>query len=422
MRSIRKAGRVRFPVSLLTVLLTVVVASAARGSDRLSIDGYYKSFFVGYRWPSVSLSGVSLDIPPLGSVSNRLRINSHWRLCDNVSFAVSYDFAPRVQDRILFEQTAVAISVDPFSYRVDDLNGRLYPHEADEVASFAVFQNLDRAFFELRTSRADFYVGRQPIAWGSARTINPTDILAPFTYETLDTEDRIGVDAVRVRVPLGFMGEVDAGYVFGEDFEFGESAMFLRTKFYVSRTDLSLLAVGYRENLLIGFDLTRAIGGAGFWLETAHTFADALAGEDSPGDEDFFRATLGCDYSFGDTYGFVEYHFNQAGETDPREYLGNTTRTAYLEGSTYLLGRHYLIPGLVRQVTPLLTATLETLWNLSDGSAYLAPSAEYNLAENIYLAGGAFIGVGKGPNLLEGTRSEFGSYPDILFTSFRVYF
>lgn len=408
---------------LIAVLTLAIFVSGGQCSDNFSIDGYYKSFFVGYELPSVSTSGRSLDLPPLGSVSNRLRLNVHLGLHENASFTMSYDFAPRVQDHLLFEESVMAASIDPFGYRVDDLRSYLYPSRSDEVASFAIFQNLDRAFFEIRTELADIFIGRQPIAWGSARAVNPTDILAPYTYETLDTEDRVGIDAIRARIPLGFMGELDAGCVFGEDFKFDKSALYLRTKFYMAHTDISLLAIGYRENLMLGVDLTRAIGGAGFWLEAAHNFADALTDEITPGAEDFFRVTVGSDYSFGgETYAFIEYHFNQAGANDPGQYFGNAAHTAYTEGSTYLLGRHYLIPGVSYQVTPLISATLETLCNLSDWSAYMAPSVEYNIAENIYLAGGAFVGVGKSPDLLAGPRSEFGSYPDIFFTSFRVYF
>lgn len=410
-------------VGILLILGLALLTTAATASERLDLDGYFKSFMVAYQLPSVSAAGYRIDLPPLGSVANRLRLNAHLKLHRNISFTTAYDFAPRVQDRVLFEQSVTTSTIDQFGYRIDDLQSRLYPSRTDEIASFAIFHNLDRAYFEFRTDRADFFVGRQPIAWGSARSVNPTDILAPYSYETLDTEDRVGVDAVRVRIPLGFMGEIDAGIVFGEKFEAQNNAMFVRTKFYLAETDLSLLALGYRQNLMLGLDVARSFGGAGFWLEAAHSFADALTDEESINSEDYSRATIGCDYSLSGTdYLFVEYYFNGAGGNDPEHYLINSTRTAYTEGATYLLGRHYLIPGASLQVTPLVTASLETLWNLSDGSAYIAPGAEYNIAEDIYLAGGAFIGLGTGPDILTGTRSEFGSYPNIYYSSFRVYF
>lgn len=410
-------------VIVLAVSLTATTARAGNVSDNLSLDGYFKNFSVGYWLPEVDFSGRTVDLPPLGSVTNRLRLNARWRIVENLFFSTSYDIGPVVQDPVLYQGSPTVSLIDPFSYRVDDLDPRLYPAQGDSVASLAVFNNLDRLYLELRTNRVDFFVGRQAIAFGSARAVNPTDVLAPYTYETLDTEDRVGVDAVRARMPLGFMGEVDIGWVFGQDFAFAHSAGFVRAKFHVAQTDLAVMAMPYRENLMLGLDLTRPLGGAGVWLEAAHTFADALTDKDSPGATDFFRASLGGDYSLTDqTYGFAEYHFNQAGADDPAGYAGRLTGTAYTEGGVYLLGRHYLIPGVVHQFSPLISGTGELLWNLSDGSLYLAPSVEYNVCEDIYLAGGFFVGLGESPGAPAGVRSEFGAYPDIFYTSFRYYF
>jgi len=410
-------------VIILAVSLTTTTTSAGNVSENLSLDGYFKNFSVGYWLPEVDFSGRTVGLPPLGSVTNRLRLNARWRIVENLSFSTAYDIGPVMQDPALYRASPTVSLIDPFSYRVDDLDPRLYPAQGDSVASFAVFNNLDRLYVELRTNRVDFFVGRQAIAFGSARAVNPTDVLAPYTYETLDTEDRVGVDAVRARMPLGFMGEVDIGWVLGQDFAFANSAGFIRAKFHVAQTDVAVMAMPYRENLMLGLDLTRPLGGAGVWLEAAHTFADALTDKDSPGATDFFRASVGGDYSLSDhTYGFAEYHFNQAGADDPSEYLDRLAETAYTEGGVYLLGRHYLIPGVVHQFSPLISGTAELLWNLSDGSLYLAPSVEYNVREDIYLAGGFFVGLGESPDAPAGARSEFGTYPDIFYSSFRYYF
>lgn len=406
-----------------TLLIPAVLAPSGNCSDRLSLEGYYKNFFVAYELPSIGITGARLDMPPVGSVSSRLRLNCRWKLQKSLTFTVAYDLAPRVQDRVLFDSPAGAAFINSPDYRFADLDSRLYPATDKDVASFAVYHNLDRAFLEFRTDRADFFLGRQTIAFGSARAVNPTDILVPYSFEALDTEDGTGIDAIRVRVPLGFMAEIDVGYVFGEDFHFENSAMFARSRFHIAHSDISLLVAGFRENLMIGIDVTRSLGGAGIWLESAHTFSDAFKGDRSADARDYFRATLGCDYSLGDnTYGFVEYHFNQAGADNPHDYAGSNVHTAYKDGSVYLLGRHYVIPGVVHQLTPLIAANIEILWNVSDRSMYLAPSLEYNVAESIYLACGAFAGVGKSPGPAEPLRSEFGSYPDIFFSSFRVYF
>jgi hypothetical protein len=318
---------------------------------------------------------------------------------------------------------------------VDDFASRIYPGKGKPVGSFGVFHNLDRCFVTIKTKAVDIFIGRQAIAWGSARVINPTDIIAPFTFNELDTEERRGVDAVRVRIPLGMMDELDMGYMPGEDFKFRNSAFYLRGKTYLLKTDLSLLLLGFRENLLVGLDVTRAIGGAGFWCEAAYVIPhffnkndEPLPGED---EKNYFRASTGMDYNFsGKLYGFFEYHYNSAGEGEPGNYLYFFNKTAFTKGSTYLMGRHYLNLGVTYQVTPLIPFTGLLIFNANDASLTFAPTLEYNIKEDIYISAGAYLGIGKRPETIDAGnptfstrfRSEFGAYPDMFFTSFRIYF
>lgn len=398
--------------------IAVLLPASPFGSDKFDIDGYYKSFSVVYSFPGRTYLPFGFT-EPVGSVSGRLRINTTYWFNNRTHLTTSYDFAPRIQDPALFEIPLSLTQVDPSSYRVADFDKRLYPTEKNDVESFAIFHNLDRLYLTVEADVVDLYLGRQPIAFGSARVVNPTDVIAPYNYEALDTEDRVGVDAVRARIPMGFMGEIDAGYVFGDDFDRELSAYFLRTKLYAAKTDLSLMVMGFRENMMVGIDVARSIGGAGMWLEAAQVFAD---GDDFVG-RDYFSASMGMDYSFANnTYVFIEYHFNQAGEDDSEKYLSNLNRVAFTEGSVYLLGRHYLTPGITWEFTPLAIGSLQILTNLSDKSVYLTPSVEYNVAQNIYLSGGAFIGVGEGPGTMPEINSEFGIYPNIYHTSFRYYF
>jgi len=419
-------------IVLAFFLLLAVSTAAVTASERFIINGYYKNFSVAYDLPDYESPLALPEQPTVGAVNNRIRLNGRFRFTGWLAFGAAYDFAPCVQDRLLFDNDLFVPGINSNDYRAADLDERLYPAPNDTVGSFAVFQNLDRAFFTVTTPPFDLYIGRQAIAWGYAHVINPTDVIVPYNYSELDTEDRIGVDAIRLRAPIGFMAEIDAGYVFGDDFKFSQSAFFVRSKLRAARTDFSVLLIGFRENLLVGLDLTRDIGGAGFWAEGAYVFVNALDENDADGSTDYFRGSVGFDYSFwGNAYGFVEYHFNGAGSNNSENYFDNLSTTAYTEGSVYLMGKHYLAPGASYQVTPLLTATCEVLVNLSDPSVFLVPNLEYNIAQDIYLTAGAYVGVGRRAELVSGPGfvshrinfgSEFGSYPDTYYTSFRIYF
>ncbi len=421
--------------SYLIILFLIIfsrIHSDLFAQTNFSINGYYKNFSVAFDSPRFGSSNVSAaDQSIRGVVNNRLRLNASLDLSRSLSLNLAYDFSPRIQDPSLAKSQLGLVSLNPYSYRIRDFDRRIYPDNLSDLESFAIFHNLDRLHLNIRTSPADIFIGRQAIAWGSARIINPTDIIAPFTFEELDTEDRIGVDAIRVRIPIGFMGEFDLGYVPGKDFEFENTALYVRSKLYHFQTDWSLLLLEFRENLLAGLDLARAIGGASVWFEAAYVFDKVFNNENTRNENSYLRFSTGLDYSFsGKLYGFIEYHFNGAGSLDSEDYLNNLTKTAYTDGSVYLFGKHYLTPGITYQFTPLINFINQALTNLNDPSVFFSTQVDYNIAKNVYLSGGIFWGVGKNPQFSPAgtgiplilTESEFGSYPDIYYTSFRVYF
>jgi hypothetical protein len=398
-------------------------------SEALELSGYYKNYGSVYDLPNHSLSNLVEDPPALVWVTSRLRLQSRVGLGGFGSFNLAYDFAPRVEDALLSRANLFQNRSTGNNYRAFDFDRRLYPKSGDSVGGFSILHNLDRVEFMFNAGRFDLFAGRQAIAWGSARTINPTDVVAPFGYTELDTEDRVGVDGIRLRTSFGFMGEIDAGYLFGDDFKFEQSAFFVRVKQYIARTDATVLIVGFRNNVLLGIDLARSLGGAGAWFESGYVLDDLLAEVRRTDYQNYFRATIGMDYSLTSTlYGFVEYHYNGPGgkaEDSP----ANMLTTAYTDGGVYLMGQHYLIPGAAWQITPLLTFSCDAVTNLNDPSILLAPSLEYNVDDNVYLSAGAFFGIGRSMELDSSQgfydvrlRSEFGTYPDIYHTSFRVYF
>lgn len=415
---------------ILTFLLLtgiLILATSPVKSEPLNLSAYFKNYSMVVHPPS---STMTTNLMP--SMNNRLRLNAIYRQSRRLTFSASYDLSVRVQHRDLFKDDLLSAALASGRYRVTDLDRQIAPADGKTPAGFAMYQNLDRLNVGLAFSHFDLILGRQAIAWGSARAVNPTDILTPFAFNDLDTEDRPGVDAARIRVPIGFMGEVDAGYIAGEDFKTEVSAWYLRGKYYLLRSDISAVAARFGRHLMIGFDLARAIGGAGFWTEAAWVDIYAFDSDNYPEYDDYFRGSIGCDYSFGgNIYAFIEYHFNQIGSNRAEEYQHALLNPAYSDGAVYLMGKHYLIPGVSWQVSPLVTAGGQILANLGDPSLLIAPNLEYNIAENIYLSAGAYVGIGSAPSVayrsLPGLPllrfdSEFGAYSDVYFFSLRAYF
>jgi hypothetical protein len=66
------------------------------------------------------------------------------------------------------------------------------------------------------------------------------------------------------------------------------------------------------------------------------------------------------------------------------------------------------------------------LVNLTDPSLVLNLTLEYDIKENVYVEGGCTLGFGENPELLGvdpvAYRSEFGFYPNVIYTAVKLYF
>lgn len=417
--------------SLFLFLVLLLLNPLASAEKRIKVSGYYKNFFIFLKLPHYTGEGADIRDKDLGSVINRLRLKMSFELTSELFLDFAYDLSPKIQDSRLFAEDVFNFGFKPPEYRLTDIRPRLYPGPGGMPESFGLYQNLDRIYLTAKLEFADFYIGRQAIAWGSGRVINPTDIIAPFAFSELDTEERRGVDALRIRIPLGMMDELDMGIVAGKNFDMGKNAFFIRGKIYEFQTDVSLLLIGFRRHLLFGLDLARALGEAGFWLEAAYVAPYLLGNPEVRESDNYFRASVGLDYNLNSkTYGFLEYHFSSAGSNNPEAYSGLFTTAAYRDGFVYFMGKHYLNIGSAYQLSALLSFTGLFILNCSDGSFMLSPLIEYNIAPNIYLSIGAYLGIGKNSEFVSAPvesqqilyASEFGAYPVWAFTSFKIYF
>lgn len=382
--------------------------------------GYLKNF----SWVADPAIG-TFPVDRVASSATRLRLQYQDRLTDRWSFEGAGEFSLLVQHHTLFAG-GIFSETGSATYRFSDPDHLIFPDHPDRQDNLGGTANLDRFRFTWHGDRLDVILGRQPVSWGSGKIVNPTDILAPYAFTELDTEYRIGVDAVRFRYAMGAMSELDAGMVLGPDGDLDESAVYLRGKTYVGSTDISALVMRFRRHRMVGLDITRAFGGTGAWLEAA-LVSPACYSDGLPQDN-YIRLTAGLDRQLTPRlYAYLEYHLNTAGSSDADGYAFLADDPAYRDGSVYLLGRHYLGTGFSFQLTGLTTVNGLVLTNLSDGSAFGSLNMEYNVARNLYLSAGMYLNRGSSPVLSAAppfvqVMDEFGSYPDLLYVSLRWYF
>lgn len=390
----------------LLFLLSLIPAACLAG--QLEFSGYAKSFLIYQPSSDVSRDRWLLTNPWVFKASYVPR--------DYLSLNLAYILSPHWE-------TPASGAEAPYSarqYRMSDFKPRLLPDSPSAADNLSLWHNMDRAYVRLSFKRADIFAGRQPIAWGSARFINPTDVIAPYGFQELDTEERIGVDAVRVNYQLGQLSEIGLGYISGSNFEAQNSAAYLRPKIYLLKTDLAFTLMEFKKHRLYGIDAARSLGGAGLWLEAGYVDFEETY-------EEALRLSVGADYRLSDKiYAFGEYHFNGFGELNALDYAVNYLKQSYGEKVVYLMAKNYFTAGLNYQLTPLLNSGSQPILNIDDKSVILSQQFDYNLTQNTYLSFGFYTGLGQGPETSFGggsaIRSEFGSYSDIYFASYRIYF
>jgi hypothetical protein len=381
------------------------------------LRGYLKSY--GLAQNSIDIDGAPdglVDEDPLYQSQNSLRLMFEGSPTESLAWELHYELTPVFYSApvefIPFGTSTIAIGAN--SYRVTDIDPVLGTASEKSVT----LQNLDRLNVQLRLGPGDLTIGRQAIAFGSARVINPTDVFLPFEAQTLNQEYRIGVDAIRFQQSMGDLGELDMGIILGKDADAENSAMFIQAVNNFSGMDLQAAIMRFSDQNLAGFGVQSSLGDFGFWLEVAHVWND----------DEYTRASTGLDYAFSENvFGMVEYHFNGAGSDSPEQYLDLFDDFAYRKGGVFLLGRNYIIPALNWTATPLLVISLQAIVNLDDSSAFVNLSGEYSVSENLYSDFGVYVFSGDQleytslpPNIL--LRSEYGINPNLVYLSLRYYF
>ena len=385
--------------------------------------GYVKTYEIGIFPKHVAGAPAELQQGTGWQSLNAVRLNGYSRPAENLKVEVGYEFQALWLSGSAARQGgptgALASSLSTVrgaTYRVVDLSTEITSTTDDR--NYLLSQNLDRLAAHWKTGKADITIGRQAVTFGQAKVIQTTDVLLPYSFRQLNVEYRIGVDAVRAQIPISQMGELDIGVGVGDKAKSDESAAFARIKTTFKETDLVGMAMSFSGARLLGGGIQRGIWLLGYNLDAACVWTDQ--------DDRYFRLSQSLDYSFksGLTI-FAEYHFNGAGTDDPSTYLARLGNFAYRRGGVFLLGRHYIIPGMSYPITALLNSRLQMLTNLQDGSTFISGSLEYGLSENIYLDAGFFCALGGAPQQgVSGVAltSEFGSYPNQLYGALRWFF
>jgi hypothetical protein len=412
----RGRKRIAFPwIAALGLALASIVLNAPAATASLAWKGEGNEIAFGGSARSFSFFQSAPELAQFDSdsealVVQRLRLESTCFLGDDIDIELAYDISA-----LIGAAGAELLSLAALpELRLTDLDPGL-----SGGSNYRLRQNLDRASLRLRLPGAELILGRQAITLGRALLLSPADWIAPFAPGALDSEYKPGVDALRLSKSFGFDREVELILV-GHEEDLQDGAGLLRYYSAFSGWELSsLVGYSYREPTLT-LVLAGEWGGAGWYTEALYR-----RGKER---DDNLRATLGLSGALNPRwFGAVELHYSSLGASAPEDIPQVHATPEWLRGELYLASRLYGAVSLNWQATPLLTPALIWIQNLEDGSALIEPMLEWDFAENVALACGAVLGLGKAPepSIPYGPpqlRSEFGSAPEILFAEARFYF
>lgn len=294
-----------------------------------------------------------------------------------------------------------------------------------ELAScndLGLLASFDRINVRLHMGKATVVVGRQAVTWGVTYFWPAMDLFAPFAPQQVDRDYKAGVDAVRIRIPLGAFSEFEVlGSILGSSLDRDGAAGAL-LRWNVGRADLGFMGGKFHRDTVAGTFVTANVFGTG--LRGEMTWTDS--GDPSDGQRDrehFWRGTIGLDRQLSPSLSLIaEAIWNGYGTGSPNRYVQWFDSDRIARGEVTAFGRVYSGTSMTWLLHPLYTLDNTVLINWNDHSTLWVPTLSWSTSNNSTLLFGGQVGFGEGLDELMLPESEYGSASTSAFVSMRIYF
>ncbi len=355
-------------ISLYFFLLyaITIVAQEAEKQKNWELHGYIKDL--------QSLSVISLSSPAgttkLSSQDNVLhnRLNFRWFPSDNFTLKLE------LRNRFFWGDQIRLSGPEAFKMQLEEGNDYfdLDIATADQVG-IAAHSIIDRFYGEYINGNWEVRLGRQRINWGINTVWNPNDIFNAFSFTDFDYEERPGSDALRIRYYTGYVGSIEIAGKVASDW--ADSTVGLLWVFNQWNYDFQLLVGVVEGDYALGGGWAGNIKNVGFKGEFTYFIPFEQENIES------FTATLGADYSFGNSLflnaGFL---FNSNGTT-----TGDITQlfTFDLSAKNLYPYKYATFLSTSYPISPLLNGGLAIIYSPSEAQAlFVNPTLTYSIKEN----------------------------------------
>ncbi|MEH0156723.1 hypothetical protein V6R21_21515 [Limibacter armeniacum] len=345
-----------FPVSVLAQ-----EQELEEGLPKVSFGGYLKYL------QNITFQEVQEEWTTDNLIHNRL--NFKWYATDELTAVVE------MRNRIFYGEGVKDI---PNYQMLVTENDYWLDMDATYLVGESVFAYsiLDRAYLDWTHGTWQLRVGRQRINWGKTMVWNPNDIFNTYTFFDFDYEERPGVDGILVRKYTGMLSSVEFAIALQDSFD--EMTMAGMYRFNKWAYDFQVLAGKMKKDWVMGAGWSGQIGGAGFKGEASY-FYPMKDADKNPA----LVASTGVDYTFPNSFYIGgEVILNTDGATD---FLPDFSLLEPLTPRTLTFNKWSVFAQVSYPLTPLVTVSGSSIFNLNDNSFYLGGSTDISLTDNLYL-------------------------------------
>jgi len=354
------------------------------------LQGYYKNLLVNSKTTDTD-QGLFYDL-------NRLRLDCRLDLTETLQFKAVFDQEALFND---FSQDIDFQAVRSRNQKHTALLDGDYIY-ADNKHIYSKF-SLYRGYFKYSGERIQAVFGKQLVDWGRCRFWSPMDLFNPVNPTDIEKDERIGVDALNTEFSLS--PQTNLNFVYAPRRTFATSSLGMKLFHQVGEFDLILIGGEFKKDEVFGFGFDGYLGNGSIRGEFTQTHANK--------GRDYFRGTIGGEYSFSNrVHVLAEYFFNGgANDSDPTAFI-----TSYNYASDVLTLKKNLLGLLVDyEVTPLIKWDNYVIYDFDGKSVFFNPEVRYNIWKNFDLSVGMQLFWGN-------SNSEFGDYQNTYYLQGKLFF
>ena len=249
-----------------------------------------------------------------------------------------------------------------------------------ENTGYALASVIDRLWLQFTFDKLEIIAGRQRVNWGQTLVWNPNDIFNSYSYFEVDYPERPGVDAIRIQYYTGNASTIELVT------KIDSSNRVTAAAYYRLNTlgfDIQFLGGIYQqEDLVLGTGWSGSLGPVSFRSEWSY-FRDLDLFADTTG---YLMASAGFDYTSSSslTIQLEGLYSGFAKEMDPGRFL--QLYSGSLDVKNLAFTEWSFFANISYPITPLFTGSFACIWYPELKGAYLGPSFELSLMDNLALS------------------------------------